>query len=106
MCRHRVLPCGAGRDCALEGRALLAAARPGGRNATITRFNAVTHEHTLVFHDLAQTTLHLRLYHFQFLDWDVLPRRRAAMLAPRAAVTMMMVMDRVLLKLQRSLIHI
>ena len=29
-------------------------------------------------------------------------RRRAAMLAPRAAVTMMMVMDRVLLKLQRQ----
>ena len=66
------------------------------------RFNAASHEHTLVFHDLAQTTLHLRLDHFQFLDWDVLPRRRAAMLAPRAAVTMMMVMDRVLLKLQRQ----
>ena len=30
----------------------------------------------------------------------MLPRRRAAMLAPRAAVPMMMVMDRVLLKLQ------
>ena len=72
------------------------------RDATITRFNAASHEHTLVFHDLAQTTLHLRLDHFQFLDWDVLPRRRAAMLAPRAAVTMMMVMDRVLLKLQRQ----
>ena len=72
------------------------------RDATITRFNAASHEHTLVFHDLAQTTLHLRLDHFQFLDWDVLPRRRAAMLATRAAVTMMMVMDRVLLKLQRQ----
>ena len=72
------------------------------RDATITSFNAASHEHTLVFHDLAQTTLHLRLDHFQFLDWDVLPRRRAAMLAPRAAVTMMMVMDRVLLKLQRQ----
>ena len=72
------------------------------RDATITSFNAASHEHTLVFHDLAQTTLHLRLDHFQFLDWDVLPRRRAAMLAPRAAVTMMMVMNRVLLKLQRQ----
>jgi len=72
------------------------------RDATITSFSAASHEHTLVFHDLAQTTLQLRLYHFQFLDWDVLPRRRAAMLAPRAAVTMMMVMNRVLLKLQRQ----
>ena len=70
------------------------------RDATITSFNAASHEHTLVFRDLAQTTLHLRLDHVQFLDWDVLPRRRAAMLAPRAAVTVMMVMDRVLLEVQ------
>jgi len=33
------------------------------RDATITSFNPAPHEHTLVFHDLAQTTLHLRLNH-------------------------------------------
>ena len=71
-------------------------------DATVESYNEASHEHTLVFHDCVKTTLHLRLYHYQFLDWDVLPRRRAAMLAPRAAMTMMMVMDRVLLEMQRQ----
>ena len=44
------------------------------------------------FCDGAQTSLHLHLDHLQFLDWDVL--HRAAMLAPRAAMTFFMVMNR------------
>ena len=44
------------------------------------------------FCDGAQTSLHLHLDHLQFLDWDVL--HRAAMLAPRAAMTFFMIMNR------------
>ena len=65
------------------------------RDATVAGFNEASHEHTVVFCDGAsQTSLHLRLNHLQFLDWDVLPRRRAAMLAPRAAMTFFMIMNR------------
>ena len=39
-------------------------------------------------------SLHFRLNHLPFLDWDVLPRRRAAMLAPRAAWTLLMIVER------------
>ena len=38
--------------------------------------------------------LHACLDHLQFLDWDVLPRRRAAMLAPRTVVTALMILNR------------
>ena len=48
------------------------------------RYNAESHEHKLIFNNLARTSLHLRLDHLHFLDWDVLPRRRAAMLGARA----------------------
>jgi ankyrin repeat protein len=53
-----------------------------------------SHEHKLIFNNLARTSLHLRLDHLQFLDWDVLPRRRAAMLAPRTVVTALMILNR------------
>ena len=61
-------------------------------NATVAGFNQASHEHALVFCD--GTQLHLRLDHLQFLDWDVLPRRRAAMLAPRTVMTFLMIMNR------------
>ena len=64
------------------------------RDVTVTAYNEASHEHTVVFCDGPQTSLHLRLGHLHFLDWDVLPRRRAAMLAPRAAMTFFMIMNR------------
>jgi hypothetical protein len=64
------------------------------RDTSVTGFNEASHEHTLIFCDGAQTSLHLRLDHHQFLDWDVLPHRRTAMLAPRAAMTFFMIMNR------------
>ena len=64
------------------------------RDTTVESFNEESHEHKLVFNNLERTSLHLRLDYFQFLDWDVLPRRRAAMLAPRAVVTALMVLNR------------
>jgi hypothetical protein len=64
------------------------------RDATVASFNKLTHAHTLIFCDAAKTSLNLHLDHLQFLDWDVLPRRRAAMLAPRAAMTFFMIMNR------------
>ena len=64
------------------------------RDARVESYNAQSHEHKLVFCDLASTSLHLRLGHLRFLDWDVLPRRRAAILAHRTVVTTMMIMYR------------
>jgi len=57
------------------------------RDATVESYNEESHEHKLIFNNLARTSLHLRLDHLQFLDWDVLPRRRAAILARRTVVT-------------------
>ena len=64
------------------------------RDARVESYNTESHEHKLIFNNLARTSLHLRLDHLQFLDWDVLPRRRAAMLAPRTVVTALMILNR------------
>ena len=64
------------------------------RDARVESYNEESHEHKLIFNNLARTSLHLRLDHLQFLDWDVLPRRRAAMLAPRTVVTALMILNR------------
>ena len=49
-------------------------------------FNKASHEHTVLFCDgTSQTSLHLRLNHLPFLDWDVLPRRCAAIAEATAA---------------------
>ena len=64
------------------------------RDARVESYNEESHEHKLIFTNLARTSLHLRLDHHQFLDWDVLPRRRAAMLAPRTVVTALMILNR------------
>ena len=64
------------------------------RDATVESYNEESHERKLLFNNLARTSLHLRLDHLQFLDWDVLPRRRAAMLAPRTVVTALMILNR------------
>ena len=61
-------------------------------DARVESYNEESHEHKLIFNNLARTSLHLRLDHHQFLDWDVLPRRRAAMLAPRTVVTALMIL--------------
>ena len=64
------------------------------RDARVESYNAESHEHKLIFNNLARTSLHLRLEHLQFLDWDVLPRRRAAILARRTVVTALMILNR------------
>lgn len=64
------------------------------RDARVESYNTESHEHKLIFSNPARTSLHLRLDHLQFLDWDVLPRRRAAMLAPRTVVTALMILNR------------
>ena len=75
---------------AIDAHAWLAGGPPDAwtyRDAVVARFNEASHEHHLTFSDHERTARWFRLDHFQILDWDVLPRRRAAMLAPRAAVT-------------------
>ena len=64
------------------------------RDARIESYNMGSHEHKLIFCNHERTSLHLRLDHYQFLDWDVLPLRRAAMLAPRTMVTFLMILNR------------
>ena len=64
------------------------------RDGVVESYNERSREHKIVFCDHDRSVRHLRLSHYRFLDWNVLPRRRAAMLAPRAAMTFFMIMNR------------
>ena len=65
------------------------------RDVMVESYNTVSHEHRVVFCDIARTVRHFRLDHYKFVDWRVLPRRRAAMRAPRTAVALLMVLNRI-----------
>ena len=64
------------------------------RDALVESFNADSHEFKLVFQDHEQTTRWLRLDHYRFLDWNVLPLRHAAMIRPRTVMAMLIAINR------------
>jgi ankyrin repeat protein len=64
------------------------------RDATVVDFCEGSQEHKLVFTDAARTPLWARLDHFRFLDWSLLPLRRAALLRPRVVLVALMVLNR------------
>ena len=70
------------------------------RDAVVESYNPHSQEHKLVFCDSEKTTRHFPLEHFRFIDYDVQPRRRAAILNPRMVKTILLTMDRIALELQ------
>jgi hypothetical protein len=64
------------------------------RDATVVDFCKGSREHKLVCTDAARTPLWARLDHFRFLDWSLLPLRRAALLRKRAVLVALMLLNR------------
>jgi hypothetical protein len=64
------------------------------RDATVVDFCEGSHEHKLVFTDAERTPLWVRLDHFRFLDWSLLPLRHATLLRKRAVLVALMLMNR------------
>jgi hypothetical protein len=64
------------------------------RDATVVDFCEGSREHKLVCTDAARTPLWVRLDHFRFLDWSLLPLRHAALLRQRAVLVALMLLNR------------
>ena len=64
------------------------------RDGVVEAFCAASREHKVVLTDAERTAVWVRLDHFRFLDWNLLPHCRAAIHRPRTVLTALMVLNR------------
>ena len=68
------------------------------RDGVVAEYCAASNEHRVVLHDCSserrRTTLWLPLHHIRFVDWSVLPRRRAAIVRRRLMATLLLLFNR------------
>ena len=68
------------------------------RDGVVVEYSAASNEHRVVLHDCSserrRTTLWLPLHHIRFVDWSVLPRRRAAIVRRRLMATLLLLFNR------------